>query len=264
MDASTLRRRPAALCRLAVLGAFLAAASGPVPASRAVAQEPAATIARSVGDFRESYDATAKVAAGSPLVGLQLGDGNGKLGVDRLRILVPLATRSVCVSSATQDGRFSATNQYEAEAATSPVWRLDPVTRAYRDELSAYHTDAFAVRAYVPAEAGGCAARGAVHVPLLAGGADRLLILANSRSRRGTAALFASLSPAAASDQPLASVRCEPAGQSTRIAFDLRCELPLPELSAPEELSLRLTFDDGFGLDSYDYRLALPAGGGQP
>jgi len=254
MDAS-------AALRLAVIGAMLTAPSG--PPALAQSPDPAVTVAHSVGDFRESYDTAAKVAAGSPLVGLQLGTGTGRLGVDELQIAVPLAAPSICVSSATQDGRYAAINRYEAEAAGRPVWRLEPVTRAYQRELSGYGMETFAVRAYVPA-GDGCAARGAVHVPLLAGEGDHLLVLANSRSRRGTAALFATLSPAAATGEAVASVRCEPAGESARIAFDLRCELPLPEPAQSQELSLRLTFDDGFGLDSYDYRLALPARADRP
>jgi hypothetical protein len=209
----------------------------------------------------ETYDSAAKVAAGSPLVGLRIGNVEGRVDLRNVRILAPPALYAeICVRSTTQDGRFSAFNAYGIPSnAGAAVLRLEPLTRSYKQELSRYAAGQLAVGAFA-AELAGCPAAGALYLPLMRPGAVELVVIANSRSRSASVEVYpVPVDVATPELEPLQQNECRPVGESGRIAFDLECRVQLAEQRAPAEYYLRLVFDDGFAADPYLYRVYLPS-----
>ena len=229
---------------------------------------PIASLAVKETQFVESFDDAANVS-GSPLVGLRLVQEKRSTKWDPNNVLLvhPFETGVVfCIDAVTQDGRYSALNPFRAPSISknSNLMRVTPLTLKHRARLTAYTNEQFAIRAYVPREKQ-CSPSNALHLPqVLNELSDQmtLVIFANGRSRSATADLLREKNDG---DQPhdknqvSSSNFCRNIKTGASIAYDLICSLPLSLSVQARPITLQLTFDDGFDLDSYQYRVLLPS-----
>jgi hypothetical protein len=212
-----------------------------------------------VDSINESYDESAPVA-GSPLVGLRLGEVSQRDGNNVLIAGPPVVGGGVCLRVTTRDGRFSASNFYQTPVdASALLVRVAPLAERYRNELDRYPADEVAFRAFA-SSSGTCSPGGAINLPIV----DRhpvrawqLVVFANGKSQSARALLYAGEVAAVEPSLPLiASADCTAAPGAT-IAYDLICTLPLPSGFAGRAL-LSVEFSDGFTTEHYDYQTLVP------
>lgn len=203
------------------------------------------------GAVLESYDPDG-AAGGSVLVGLRLGELAGALDPDDIKLVRP-PSALFCVSAATQDGRYTATNPFSISDAdsTASLVRPKPFTNK-QAVLSRYRSADFAVLGFA-ATSEDCAEKGAVLLPQVVGeykDKSVLVVLANAGARLAVARL----EPAGTSEG-----KCTPAGENARLRFDTICRVPLDLPVKATRAQLTIVFDDGFELDSHEYAIRLPA-----
>lgn len=234
----------------AVLAFVLMLLGCPVHAQDIVDAEPAA------GDVSEHYDPDGAVG-GSVLVGLRLGELAEAINPDDIRLVRPPASSALfCVSAATQDGRYTATNPFKiADVSSSASFvRLKPFTKE-QAVLSRYRPADFAVLGF-SATSKDCAEKHAVNLPQVVGDYGKqpiLVVLANAGAR------LASTELALVGDPKTVKGQCSAAGENARLRFDTICRVPVDLLEKATEAKLTIVFDDGFELDPHDYTILLPA-----
>jgi len=235
--------------------ALAALAAGP-----SLAQAPQVLDATPPDRFNESYDVSAPVA-GSPLVGLRLGDLEA--APNSITVIgPPSGDLGVCLRVTTKDGRFSSANNFGVSGdASGRLVRISPLTLQYQSQLRQYPAGEIAFRAFGTGSAEECVPAHAVNLPVLgsdAATAGRLVLFANGKSQPASAALYATDAVQPPADlQPLTKADCDPATGGTTVAYDLICRLDLPAGFSGRAL-LALEFSDGFSTDSYYYATLVP------
>jgi hypothetical protein len=204
----------------------------------------------------ESFDAAAAVS-GSAIAGLALGQFGKLLSVEQLQLASPGKGGAFCIDAITQDGRYTLRGVYKSPTTPEADWvAIRPLTSRFRSQLQGIDPVRFALRAYT-AHDGKCNPKDAVHLPQYNGEEPILTILANGGSRSGVAEVFDEAGGRTA--VPLSRSHCRPSSGGARIAFDLRCELALPNRPTGATVRVSLTFDDGFGAEVSSVRVFLPA-----
>lgn len=214
--------------------------------------------------FTESYDPFPDVS-GSFLVGLRIGDVSDKLNVNDVTIALPSdPSKSLCISSTTQDGRYSSENN--PYTISSPVKnansvRLAPFTLKYYKNLKEYQATALAVRAY-HSSSHDCNPKDALNLPQLSIGPDKtntLYVMINAESRQASAKLTIDKGPVSGrTGNSLTHTACTQIRDRACIAFDTICELSLHEIPKETEALLELVLNDGFGEETHSFHLFLP------
>ncbi len=243
-----------------MLARFCTLAWALLAAVPALGQAPQVIEANAPENFNESYDLSAPVA-GSPLVGLRLGDLEAA-GDNAITVIGPPAGDSgVCLRVTTKDGRFSSANNFGVTGnASGQLVRISPLTQEYRSQLSQYPAGEIAFRAFGTSSSE-CVPARALNLPVLGSDAatsSRLVLFANGKSQPATVALY----PTDATEpppglRPVAETGCTPATGGTTVAYDLVCRLDLPSGYSGRAL-LALEFSDGFSTDSYYYATLVP------
>lgn len=197
--------------------------------------------------FREMYDQAVPVS-GSTVVGLRIGDAQGNVDTDDIRLPI-LSGESVCVRAVTQDGRFSSSNRYTSRLPVNDgtIGRLTPITLRYNNVLSDYSMDAFAMKAFIGRN-GACNPEGSVHLPqILPHGSKRILsVLVNSSGRH------ALLRVAGAKPIPCSKIK-----EGARIAFDRLCTADITAFRHGIT-DVTIILDDDFGEETTSIAVMIP------
>ncbi len=211
----------------------------------------------------ESFDRP-KVAAAT-LVGVSLGEFRGFVDVERIFITFPgKGKQRICVEVKTQDARYSAINSYSLNSDRNlKRVRLSPVTIHYEKDLAKYRKTSFAIKSYVQ-RGKICNPNKALLLPQLGTGTNtnKLIALVNSQSRITTAALSKVVFSEKKSDKnfpAVARTKCVEHDEAVAVAFDKICRLDISGELPAGVLYLRISLDDGFGIEKHVSSVLLPA-----
>lgn len=198
--------------------------------------------------------------SGSPLVGIRLGEINGKINVDNVYIVIPLHKKelSICISNTTKDGRYFSENLYAITylEENASFARVRPFTVKESKNLKTYNAEDVAVLAFYE-ESGRCLTKDATYLPQIISSTkkpDNLKLQINSSARITKAFLQLNTN-----DEPVPiKGTCEAVCGNACLTFDTECTFS--QLSVPKagKTNLKLVFDDGFGEDVHEFMLLLP------
>ncbi len=178
-----------------------------------------------------------------------IGLSGGKLS------LMQPPSSPVCVQVATQDGRYAATNTYDAGNARTLAWPT-----AYATALATIPLREVAALATV----GPCGGSKGAVIPIelgQPGAASRYIhILANSQ---GTAT-WAALRDPVAGGPALRRVRCVRLEDGSRVAFDVQCPIGAFPGASPLELRIEQQGRDGLSMEVAERVMLDPGSSQQP
>lgn len=239
-------------------------ACGPVAAQQALAPALSGEGAR----LNESYDKERDVTTGTPLVALIYGDAPGSYPIAGATLAAPRgglgADERVCVHQTSKDGRYSSANPYAApdpaatpvsgagsEAGRGDTIDIAPLSQAFAIDLEGYPANDMGFLAY-KAAGEACGTKDALYLPRIVDPAGPLRLFAASRARSVQAAL-------GGADDGVVQGVCAPVDRPA-VTYDVACRFDALPASPDGSAMLRLSFDDGFDVETRTYDVQLPGG----